>query len=237
MDLLARRRAFGLSDEVPDVTVIMPACAWPEPADMTGEPHPQLLAALDSVVAATKTPTRVELLVGIDGIATKVIDAVWEWRNKNTSVETRIFPFEKLPYKTFGNYQRNRLLDLRMATGRCISWQDQDDRYCPGALDAVVALAQKHPASPLIFRMRMLYTYPPRLLWQDRGRIQIEHIGGHMLVTPNEEELLARWEPETHYAADWSFISNTLHRFADAGRQPVWSETFISNLRPHVLEE
>jgi glycosyltransferase involved in cell wall biosynthesis len=218
-----------------DVSVIMPVCAWPAPDDMSGLPHPQLGAALASVAAATTS--NIELIVGVDGHATAVLDAVRGWEApKNVAVH--VHAFEKQKAVTFGNYQRNQVLERRLATGRLICWQDQDDQFFPGALGHVIALANEHPGRPLIFKMQVCsdsFHSPPFVLWRERGRIERNHIGGHMLVVPNEPELLGRWVPETSYAADFDFIEETLRRFAVAGREPVWSETYISNLRPHTM--
>lgn len=220
----------------PDVTVIMPVCAWPDANDMSGAPHPQLRAALDSVSAAAPG-VRVELLVGVDGPASRVTDAALAWsRTAPEHVDTRVVAFEKQPACTFGNHQRNRLLGT--ATGRLIAWQDQDDQFFPGALTGVVSLARQHPGKPLIFKMQVCSDRngsPPRVLWEERGRVERHRIGGHMLVVPNEPALLGRWEPETMYSADFDFISETLKRFASVGHEPVWSDMFISNLRPHTM--
>jgi len=220
-----------------DVSVIMPVCAWPTPADVSGAPHPQLLRALNSVVAATEPyhslrGVSCELLVGVDGHVPRVVEAVSAWAAAHPQVRTRVECFERSATVTFGNRQRNRFLDQGPA-GRLIVWQDQDDQFYPYALTRAVARAEASPGHPLIFKMR-LYHNPraPTVLWQTKGRVECGHIGGHMLVAPNEPGLLGRWELETLYEADFAYISQTLERFRAAGREAVWCDEFISMLRP-----
>lgn len=226
---------------LPSISVLMPVCAWPEPSNLErGTAHPELIRALDSVVEglATSDPNdqvpKVELLVGVDGRAERVIDAVVEWA-LNATITVRLEAFEKSSEVTFGNRQRNRFLDMGAPQGDLIVWQDQDDRFFRGALTRASKIAAQHPGLPLIFRMQAMHWDPPDFLWKKRGWVERNHIGGHMLVSPNEPAMLGRWLPETSYAADFDFIKATLDNFSASGREAFWSEEFISMLRPHVM--
>ncbi len=214
----------------PDVTVVLPACAWPDPADLTGAPHPHLERALDSV-AASAAELQVELLVGVDGRALRVIEAVERWRAP-ARVDLRVFVVEKAPAPTWGNRQRNLVLDEQLATGRFIAWQDQDDVFVPGALERVVCAADATPGALLLCRMRVHHwNKHPVTLWRERV-IARGAVGGHMIVAPNEPALLGRWAPETEYTADFEFIRETAARFERAGRELVWLDELVSELRP-----
>lgn len=200
-------------------------------------PHPLLERSLDSVVAATvgnadRARVRAELLVGVDGPALRVRDHVASWTRAHPDVDTRIECFEKSSQTTYGNRQRNAFLD-QGPRGRLIAWQDQDDCFYPYALARVCELAKKCPGQPMIFKMCVYKDDGSKvLLWRTRGQIDLGYVGGHMLVVPNEPRLLARWTPETSYAADFTFIEETLKRFAAEGRQPVWFADVISRVRP-----
>jgi len=225
-----------------DISVVMPVCSWPDPADENGAAHPQLRRALDSIVEAVagdKPPT-VELIIGVDGHRPRVTDLIYDWMTEHPQILTTIFECEKSPVCTWGNTQRNTILDTRWAIGRLIVWQDQDDRFFPRALSRVVAEANEHPGQPLIFKMQVCAdrnNSDPFILWKDKGRVERNHIGGHMLVVPNVPDLIGRWQPVDSYAADFDFIKSTLDKFLADGRPAHWSEEYISLLRPHVMAE
>lgn len=228
------RPVFGIS-------IVMPVCPWPDPNDPDGAPHPHLWKSLSSVVTGLgKLPHQaVEIVVGTDGPCSRVEELVYEWMVANPTVQVSILRCEKAPFCTWGNRQRNTVLDSGLATGQLIVWQDQDDAFFPGALERVVRAAVANPGHPLIFKMQVCadrHDSPPFILWKERGRVERNHIGGHQLVAPNVPALLGRWEPETSYAADFDFIESTLKKFAAAGQEPVWSEEFISMLRPYAME-
>ncbi len=213
------------------MTVVLPACAWPDPTDLRGAPHPYLVRALDSV-AASAGGLQVELLVGVDGHATRVLEAARGWTAPG-NVGVRVFAVEKAPVPTWGNRQRNVVLDEQLATGRFIAWQDQDDVFVPGALERVVCAADATPGVLLFCQMRVHHWGPPVVLPRARA-IARGGVGGHMIVAPNEPALLGRWAPETEYTADFEFIRETAARFEHAGRQRMWLEELLSELRPEA---
>lgn len=228
-------------DRLLDVSIIIPVCAWPDANDPNGAPHPYLWKAMSSVVSGLGAldPSAVEIIIATDGPCRRVEDMVYGWMAANPSILTTIIRCEKAPVCTWGNRQRNTVLDTGFAAGKLIVWQDQDDAFFPGALERVVRVARAEPGRPLIFKMQVCadrHDSLPFILWKEKGRVERNHIGGHQLVVPNEPELLGRWLPEESYAADFDFIDSTLKRFAAAGLEPVWSEEFISMLRPYAME-
>lgn len=216
-----------------DITVVLPACAWPDPSDMSNGPRPTLLRVLDSVVLGAEATgafaaVRPEILVGVDGYAQKVIATVEEWGTAHPGVALKVHWFERPPWPSWGHRQRNAMLDARMPSSPLIAYQDDDDAFYPGALAMAVARAREHPGRPLMFRMRLHRPGLPPVLWRTKGAISLGHVAAQMLVTPNEPELLGRWEPATAYDADFAFVSQTVGRFEFADRPLVWLDDFIT---------
>lgn len=223
------------------ISVVMPACPWPDPKDPNGDPHPYLPRAIASCVE-TLEQVAVELLIGIDGRAAKLAELASCYclleRAKRKgrlydgqfSFEVRMFPFAG----RWGNNIRNTL--LQQASGDLIAFMDHDDCFYPHALDRIARIGAEHPV-PLIFKMSV-YTRcgngsrEPAVLWREKGRVERKHIGGHQLVVPNMPHLLGRWQPEEQYTADFDWIQTTLARFHEAGLEPLWSEEFIAKVRP-----
>jgi hypothetical protein len=220
------------------ISVIMPVCAWPNPADPDGDPHPELLKALSSLVTPELPAGAIELLIGTDGPCPKVCNAIHGWMTTHPEISTTIVECAKSSACTWGNRQRNVILDGRLAHGDLIVWQDQDDSFFPGALAGVTKVAAAFPGRPLIFKMQVCADRNgsmPFVLWNEKGRVERDHIGGHMLVVPNDPALLGRWEPEESYSSDFDFIESTLRKFAAEGLDPYWSELYISLLRPAAM--
>lgn len=212
----------------PDLSVVLPTCPV-DPRDRDGLPHPDLFRALASCVQGLA----VELVVGVDGGAPKVVDAVDAWA-EHAPPGVRVVRFVTRPTEavTWGNAVRNYALEERLATGRYIAWQDHDDAFVPGALAQVVAELDATDSRPGLFRMRVHHWTKRPVVLPIQRTIARGSVGGHMLVTPNEPELLGRWAPETEYTADFEYVRETTDRFAAAGRPVFWSSTVISDLRP-----
>jgi hypothetical protein len=75
-------------------------------------------------------------------------------------------------------------------------------------------------------------TRTPRILWTVKQK-KIEHaaIGGHMIVVPNNKELIGKW-PHDKYEADFYFIKDTCDSFIARGYSPVWINFIVSEVRP-----
>jgi hypothetical protein len=105
---------------------------------------------------------------------------------------------------------------------------DEDDVFMPGIFTTIRQVARDHPARPIIFR----FIHPSRhILWQQRGRVERGHIGGHQFVTPNVPEKVGRWG--TGYEADFDFIRSTLDCY-ESEAVCIWREEIIANCRPHL---
>jgi hypothetical protein len=235
-----RRRYYWVECGPLRISVIMPVCAYPKPADPSGGPHPYLTHALDSVLRAAHED--VEILIGIDGERPRVRDAVEAWRDAHRRVRLHVeaFPFRR-PCR-YGNTQRNAL--MAKATGEYLHFNDHDDHYVEGALARVAAVARRHPGRPIVGKMRVFCwgnqtrrLDPPVCLWSTRGCVKRGQIGGHMLVAPNRQHLLGRFAPEESYTADFEYVQRTLRAFRANGLPEVWIEDVIAECRPWMPAE
>lgn len=216
------------------ISVIMPVCACPDPADFEGQPHPHLRACLDSIMNAGHED--VEILIGADGVLPKIKAAIAQWSTGRGRAHASIRYFEYPFSGSWGNRQRNIL--LQEASGDLVCFQDQDDEFFPGALAAVRGVALVNPGRPLIFRNAIFQTgnnLTPRtipwVVWMKEGELAKGQIDGHMIVVPNVKHMLGVWK-EDAYEGDWHFVTETLQRYAAEGVLPCWRGEFISITRP-----
>lgn len=214
------------------ISVILPVCAWPRPADLDGLPHPRLRASLDSIANAGHD--NVEILIGSDGVVPTVRNAVDSWLESRSDWHPAIRYFEYPFSGKWGNPQRNAL--LQEASGDIVCFQDQDDEFFPNALADVGRACEANPGRPMMFRMASFHIgdvplREPWVMWKRQGVLDIGQIGGHMLVVPNVKELFGAWREDV-YEGDWHFIIETLRRFETRGLAPCWRGEFISITRP-----
>jgi len=217
------------------VSVIYPICGLP-PADPNGFPHPFLLNSLDSITKAGSTDF--EILIGVDGNRPWVLAFLRYWASLRGLGPDKVKIFTLDFTGTYGNRQRNRLMQL--ATGDYISFLDHDDAYVPGAFDAIRQVAYEHPGRPILFRMNVYQfgsihkpTPVPVTLWRPEclGQIAVGQVGGHIFVVPNRQHLLSTW-PTSLYEADYHFIRNTIDNFREQSIEPVWVDFVLSEVRP-----
>jgi len=221
-----------------DITVVLPACAWPDASDMSHGPRPTLRHVLDSISRGTQAygefpAVSAEVLVGVDGHAPRVVEVVEEWAHAHPDVLVKVHCFDRPAERSWGHRQRNAMLDARLPSSPLIAYQDDDDMFYPGALAMAVARSKQYPGSPLMFRMRLYRKGLPPVLWRTKGDVSLGEVAAQMFVTPNDPELLGRWEPDTLYEADFAFVSQTIGRFEFADRPVVWLEDFITMYSAH----
>lgn len=218
------------------LSIIYPICSFPEPLNKDAYPHPFLLTSLASIL--NNRFENFELLVGIDGIRPKVKEFVnyWGVQHNLSRDQLKIFEFEFTG--TYGNHQRNELLER--ATGNYISFMDHDDEYTSTAFETIQNVSLKHPGQPQFFRMLVYQNKvtsfaqgKPFKLWRDNaaGVLKQAHVGGHMFVVPNRKEFLGRWTLD-RYEADFDFIDQTIGNYSRAGVSAVWVDHVIANVRP-----
>jgi glycosyltransferase involved in cell wall biosynthesis len=127
-----------------------------------------------------------------------------------------------------GDTPRNRVLDS--ATGTHITFLDDDDRYEPGALEAIRDFARIHPERIGIFRI----TYG---LWGTFWRADekdLMHTATAMYVVPNIAGKVGRFGRVPGVPAgrvgDYRFIVETVALLGE----PVWCETITQQIRPET---
>lgn len=214
------------------ISVILPVCAFPTPADMEGMPHPRLRASLDSIAKAGHQD--IEILIGSDGVLPKVKNEVDSWALSTHLKQPQIRYFEYPFSGKWGNPQRNAL--LKEASGDIVCFQDQDDEFFPNALADVNRVCEENPGRPLIFRMAAFHINgtplkEPWVMWKKEGTLAKGQVGGHMFVVPNVKKMLGTWREDV-YEGDWYFITETLQRFEATGISPCWRGEFVSITRP-----
>lgn len=110
------------------------------------------------------------------------------------------------------------------ATGDYLVFNDDDDAFAPGALDAI-RRAISHQSAP---RVLMFKFYAGRLgrTLPERYAVEESAIGGHCIVPPNDLAQLGRWG--CRYGGDYDFIVSTLAHWPDG---PAWFDDVIALAR------
>lgn len=110
------------------------------------------------------------------------------------------------------------------ATGAYMVFNDDDDIFAPGALDAIrQAIAHLPAPRPLMFKFyaeRLGRTLP------ERYEVVESAIGGHCIVVPNLPAKLGRWGER--YGGDFDFIQTTLEHWPEG---PAWHDYVIAIAR------
>lgn len=207
----------------------------PDPESVGGHPHPFLLSSLDSIIF--NGYKNYEILIGIDGDRPWLMSYLLWWSRVNNVNKNKLKIFTYPYSKTYGNFQRNKLIEE--AKGDVLCFLDQDDAFKKNALSLIATKAKNHPGHPLFFKMAVYMfgnhsapTIRPKILW-NRKQKEIAHaaIGGHMIVVPNNKELLGKW-PHHKYDADFYFIKDTCNLFLAKGYSPIWINYILSEIRP-----
>jgi hypothetical protein len=104
-----------------------------------------------------------------------------------------------------------------------VSFNDDDDIYTPGAMDAIAAAIRcRSGIGPVLFQFR---THWGSVLWDAPRAVETE-IGGHCIVAPAER--CGRWT--CRYAGDYDFIAGTLSLYSPA--EAMWVPRVIAAQRP-----
>jgi hypothetical protein len=116
------------------------------------------------------------------------------------------------PQRTFGQ---------RRARGAWLLFSQDDNAYCRGAFDAILArLAAAE--RPVLFR---LDTWQAGLIWRQR-EVQVGNVDADMIAVPNDGRILPTWG--TDYTADYVYIAAMERAYG-----VDWDETCIARGRPH----
>lgn len=125
----------------------------------------------------------------------------------------------------YGHSQIN--YGMAQAQGDYLVFNDDDDVFTPGALDAIrnAAAALPEPA-PLMFRFVTRFRM---VLWAERV-IRQDWVGGHMFVPPNIPERLAPWT--ARYQGDYDHIRGTVDLWPNRDADVVWRDDVVAIARP-----
>jgi hypothetical protein len=138
----------------------------------------------------------------------------------------RYVPYDDGGRASWGHSQINHAMSV--AKGEWLCFNDDDDMFCAGAMQAIRDYAEALPKqAPMLFRFK---SYHGPVFWVTPGLLGQGLIGGHCIVTPNVPSLLGEWAP--HYEGDWSFIESTLQLWGAVGVGPVWVDRLIAIARP-----
>lgn len=120
--------------------------------------------------------------------------------------------------RDWGHAARNRR--MRQATADWLLFQNDDDWYCPDALNFVRRCVKEWAEVDRMHVFRMQYTNGA-VLYRDPV-LRLGNIGSPMAIVPNIPEKLGTWGDR--YEGDWDFISETAEKL---GEPPFWHEEVI----------
>jgi hypothetical protein len=121
-----------------------------------------------------------------------------------------------------------RDLAISIATGKWLTFMDDDDIYTRGALGVMRTALPMTPDKPHIFRMQY-NDRSGRVLW-DVKQFRICNLGTPMMVVPNRPGLPKWMRPATTACFDWFWIEKVMSLYPT--QQVAWHEDIIAMIRP-----
>lgn len=147
------------------------------------------------------------------------------------SIAPQLLPGDELLVKVnnnapWGHAARNELMDR--ARGDMLAFQDDDDIYAAGALDAIRQVTASALGHVHIFRMKYgaHSQAPGAVIWQ-REELVEGQVSTGTIVVPNVKSKLGKWGSE--YAGDFAFLASTAALYDDP---PIWHEDIVTIYRP-----
>jgi hypothetical protein len=86
--------------------------------------------------------------------------------------------------------------------------------------------AEQHPGKPLLFRFK---SYLGTVFWEEAGKFERDHIGGHCLVLPNEPGKKGGFGCE--YNGDFDWLESAVESFGGP-KEAVWINEIVAVARP-----
>ena len=125
----------------------------------------------------------------------------------------------------YGHCQHNYA--MTQAKGDYIHLNDDDDIWTPDAATHMRTAAKAFPGRVLLFRFA---SYIGRVIyWTHVGHFERDYIGGHCLVTPNDQSKLGRFACQ--YNGDFDWIEQTVSNFGGP-QEAVWVNELVAIARP-----
>lgn len=203
------------------ISIIIPTTATPERLVT-------LERTLGSIAPQAEPGDEVVIVVDTaDGREAGARASAWLGGNPTGAALVRLYtpPAER---HTWGHQQINH--GIAVARRGWLAFQDDDDIYLPGALDAVRAAIRGLLAvpRPLLFRFISTHreTGEKTVVWR-RTRIERGNVGGHSIVTPKLTERLGHWGYA--YDGDYDFIRETVDRWKG---DVQWHRDILTLTRP-----
>ena len=116
---------------------------------------------------------------------------------------------------------------LTLATGDYIHLNDDDRVWADNAVDLMSGGTRIWPNRVLLFRFQSYYGR--QVYWVKAGHFQRDWIGGHCLVTPNDQAKLGRFTCE--YNGDFDYIEQTVNAFGGPS-EAIWISDIVAIARP-----
>lgn len=179
-----------------------------------------LRRALESVEAQLKPGDEV-IVIGdtFDGPLTSVEELVKDFGT----------PYRYVSYAAdhhcWGHCQIN--LGISLAKGDYIHVSDDDDVWCPDALQTFRQMASAVPSPrPFLFRFK---SYVGPIFWVKPGLFARDWIGGHCLLAPNVPGKVGRFA--CAYNGDFDWLESTVQHYGGP-ENAVWREEIVCVARP-----
>lgn len=124
----------------------------------------------------------------------------------------------------YGHCQLNA--GLAMATGDYYNCNDDDDVWTPDALSLMRRGAEQFPGRAMLFRFR---SYMQTVYWDQLGRMERNHIGGHCLVGPNMADKQGAFACD--YSGDFEYVQSAVDALGGP-QDAVWLTDIVAIARP-----
>jgi len=115
---------------------------------------------------------------------------------------------------------------LAVARGDYYHCNDDDDVWAPGALTLMRRGARFFPDKPLLFRFK---SYFQTVYWDELGRLERNHVGGHCLVAPLVPGKVGKFSCD--YSGDFDYVSSAVEAFGGV-HEAVWLTDVVAIARP-----
>lgn len=115
---------------------------------------------------------------------------------------------------------------LAIARGDYYHCNDDDDVWTPDALTLMRRAVQFWPGKAMLFRFR---SYFQTVYWDELGRFERNHVGGHCLLAPRVDGKIGRFSCD--YNGDFDYVSSAVEA-CGGPREAVWLTDVVAIARP-----
>ena len=134
--------------------------------------------------------------------------------------------FRYLPYNAghhcWGHCQHNYA--ITQAQGEYIHLNDDDDVWTQNARHDIARAMKTWPGQLFLFRFK---SYFGTIFWENPGLMARNHIGGHCMVVPNDQDKIGKFTCE--YSGDFDWIRDTHLNYSE---RAIWIDAILAQARP-----